>query len=262
MTTVQTNFETLTVTTKENIVTLQLNRGKANPINRQMISDLHNFFEQATQDEEVSGVIMTGKEHFFSSGLDLKQLYAMNEEEVREFWIAFMKMTKVVASFPKPLVAAITGHSPAGGCVLAVCADYRIMAEGEKYLIGLNEIPVGIVVPKVIFDLYAFWIGNKTAYQYLLEGKLMTPSDAKRIGLVDEVVSADKVLKQAEEKMEDYTNFDGETWSISKANLRGGMLEGMNFDNLDEILEPMLKQWWSPRTRSILKMIIASLSSK
>ena len=60
MTTVQTDFETLAVSTKENIVTLQLNRGKANTINRQMISDLHNFFEQATNDEEVSGVIMTG----------------------------------------------------------------------------------------------------------------------------------------------------------------------------------------------------------
>lgn len=258
--TVQTNFETLAVSTKDNIITLQLNRGKANPINRQMISDLHTFFEQAAQDEDVNGVIMTGKEKFFSSGLDLKQLYAMNEEEVEEFWVAFMKMTKVIASFPKPFIAAITGHSPAGGCVLALCADYRVMAEGEKYLIGLNEIPVGIVVPKVIFDLYAFWIGNKTAYQYLLEGKLINPNKAKEIGLVDEVVSADKVLAHAEEKMEDYANFDGKTWSISKSNLRGGMLEEMNMDNLDEILAPMLKQWWSPRTRSILKMIVASLT--
>jgi enoyl-CoA hydratase/carnithine racemase len=257
--TVQTNFETLLVSSKDNIVTLQLNKGKANPINRQMISDLHAFFEQAAHDENINGVILTGKEKFFSSGLDLKQLYVMNEEEVKEFWVAFITMTKVIASFPKPLIAAITGHSPAGGCVLAVCADYRVMAEGN-YIIGLNEIPVGIVVPKVIFDLYAFWIGNKTAYQYLLEGKLISPSEAKEIGLVDEVVAADKVLAHAEEKMEDYANFDGDTWSLSKTNLRSGMLAGMNMDNLDEILAPMLKQWWSPRTRSILKMIVASLT--
>jgi len=255
----QSNFETLEVSTKDKIITLQLNRGKANPINRQMISDLHAFFEQATQDDNINGVIMTGKQHFFSSGLDLKQLYDMNEEEVKEFWMAFMHMTKVVASFPKPLIAAVTGHSPAGGCVLAICADYRVMAEGN-YIIGLNEIPVGIVVPKVIFDLYSFWIGNKTAYQYLLEGKLVSPSEAKEIGLVDAVVSADKVLSHAEEKMEDYANFDGKTWSLSKSNLRSGMLEGMNMDKLDTILEPMLKQWWSPKTRSILKMIIASLT--
>ncbi len=207
--TLKKDFETLTVSRKDNIITLQLNRGKANPINRQMISDLHTFFEQAANDENINGVILTGKENFFSSGLDLKQLYDMNEEEVKEFWVAFITMTKVIASFPKPLIAAITGHSPAGGCVLAVCADYRVMAEGEKYIIGLNEIPVGIVVPKVIFDLYAFWIGNKTAYQYLLEGKLVSPNKAKEIGLVDAVVSADKVLSHAEEKMEDYANFDG-----------------------------------------------------
>ena len=259
--TIQTNFETLIVSSKNNIATLQLNRGKANPINRQMIKDLHTFFEQAINDKNINGVILTGKQNFFSSGLDLKQLYDMNEEEVKKFWVAFITMTKVIASFPKPLIAAITGHSPAGGCVLAVCADYRVMAEGN-YIIGLNEIPVGIVVPKVIFDLYAFWIGNKMAYQNLLEGKLMSPSEAKEIGLVDEVVMADKVLARAEEKMEDYSNFDVKTWSLSKTNLRGEMLAEMNLNNMEEILEPMLKQWWSPRTRSILKMIIASLNSK
>ncbi len=53
-----------------------------------------------------------------------------------------------------------------------------------------------------------------------------------------------------------------QTWSLSKTNLRSGMLQGMDMDNLDEILAPMFKQWWSPRTRSILEMIIASLNSK
>jgi len=186
-------------------------------------------------------------------------LYALNEADVKEFWIAFMKMTNTLVAFSKPFVAAITGHSPAGGCVLSICADYRVMAEG-KFIIGLNEIPVGIVVPKSIFDLYAFWVGKRVAYQFLLEGKLVTPDIAQKIGLVDEVVPADKVLERAVEKMEDYTNFDPKTWAISKQNLRSDLLKDMQNQDIETVLEPMLKQWWSPRTRALLGGIVASLS--
>ncbi|MBK7640026.1 MAG: enoyl-CoA hydratase/isomerase family protein [Bacteroidetes bacterium] len=70
----------------------------------------------------------------------------------------FSKFLITISKFPKPLVAAITGHSPAGGCIIGICCDYRVMAKGN-YKIGLNEIPVGIIVPKGIMALYSRCIG-------------------------------------------------------------------------------------------------------
>ncbi|WP_027003852.1 enoyl-CoA hydratase/isomerase family protein [Hugenholtzia roseola] len=256
-----TDFPTLEAQVKGEVLHLQLNRGTSNPINSQMIADLKTAFEQAAQDEAIAGVILKGKEKFFSSGLDLKEIYDFDAAQIKQFWLDFIQMVRVLAKFPKPFVVAVTGHSPAGGCVLSICADYRIMSEGD-FIIGLNEIPVGIVVPELIFDLYAFWIGNRLAYQYLLEGKLVAAADAKAIHLVDEVVPFAKMEAAAQEKMEDYLNFDPKTWQISKQNLRSQMIEKLEQTDLETVLAPMLAQWWSPRTRAILKAVVDSLSKK
>src|SRR5690606_38326654 len=125
--------------------------------------------------------ILMGKEGFFSSGLDLITLFEYDQAQIKKFWEKFIGLVHQLVRFPKPLICAITGHSPAGGCVLALCADYRIMAQGD-YIIGLNEVPVGIVVPGSIAQLYGFWIGMGNASRFLLEGKLLKPEEAESVG--------------------------------------------------------------------------------
>jgi Delta3-Delta2-enoyl-CoA isomerase len=205
-------------------------------------------------------VILTGKEGFFSSGIDLIEAYDYNKEQSKEFWIDFLTLQHDLVSFKKPLVAAISGHSPAGGCVLAICCDYRVMVEGD-FIIGLNEIPVGIIVPENIFDLYAFWIGKHKAYQYLMEGKLLKVKDAHDIGLIDKVSSQEDIMLAAEKKIKTYMQLNPVTWSQSKLNLRKGLIDKSNADQT-ATLNMMLKQWWAPETRKGLQMIIQNLKSK
>ena len=149
--------------------TVRLNRGKANTFNHQMVQELTAAFKELENDDAIKAVVLTGHGEFFSAGLDVLELYDYNEEKMYQFWKDFSGAFEAVARFPKLVVCAITGHSPAGGCVFAVGADFRVMAEG-KYRIGLNEIPVGIVIPPSIFRMYNFWIGERNAYQYLLQG--------------------------------------------------------------------------------------------
>jgi Delta3-Delta2-enoyl-CoA isomerase len=205
-------------------------------------------------------VILTGKEGFFSSGIDLIEAYDYNEEQSREFWIDFLALQHDLVSFKKPLIAAISGHSPAGGCVLAICCDYRVMVEGD-FIIGLNEIPVGIIVPESIFDLYAFWIGKHKAYQYLMEGKLLKVDDALGTGLIDEISSKENLMHAAEKKIRIYMQLNPITWSQSKLNLREGLI-GKSSTGQTVTLNMMLKQWWAPETRKGLQMIIQNLKSK
>ncbi|MEO8794404.1 MAG: enoyl-CoA hydratase/isomerase family protein [Daejeonella sp.] len=253
-------MNTIKVTVRDKIAIIGLDHGKSNAINGEMVSELHQMIQSIENDDAIAGLIITGKEGFFSSGLDLIELYDYDEIQVREFWYKFLDFVTVLASFKKPLISAISGHSPAGGCVLAICSDYRIMSEG-KYIIGLNEVPVGIIVPDSIFSLYAFWLGNAKAYQFLLEGKLMGCDEALNVGLVDEVVSPDKLHGTAEKKMLKYIQYDKTTWQQSKLNLRKELLKRVAADQ-SEALELMLKQWWSPSTRSILYTIIQNLQKK
>ena len=245
------------VTVEERVSHVYLDRGKSNAINQQMLEELRQGITEAQQDPAIEGLILHGKEGFFSAGLDLIALYEYNEEEVRRFWHTFIDFARTFVAFDKPSVAAISGHSPAGGCVLAICCDYRVMVEGD-YVIGLNEVPVGIVVPNSIFHLYSFWLGQANAYRYLLEGKLLKPQDAFKVGLVDEVVDARSIRTAAERQLRKYTQYERNTWRRSKLNMRQALIAQLETSQ-DETIAAVLKQWWSPATRSILKTIIDNL---
>jgi enoyl-CoA hydratase/carnithine racemase len=253
-------MNTIKVSIKDQLAIVTLNRPKSNSMNREMITELGDMLKNIGTDNNIAGVLITGQEHFFSAGLDLIELYGYNETEARSFWELFLAFTAQITAFKKPMVAAINGHSPAGGCVLALACDARVMAEG-RYIIGLNEIPVGIIVPNSIFELYAFWLGAAQASRSLLEGKLYNPEEALAAGLIDELVKPGSILTAAERRVRKYMSMDRNTWQHSKLNLRQGLIKSMRADQ-SETLEIMLQQWWSPATRSILKTIIDNLQKK
>ena len=253
-------MNTINVTIKDRLALITLNRSKSNALNREMITELTDMLYNINNDGNIGGVIITGKEHFFSAGLDLIELYGYNEEEIKSFWQLFMDFTAKIVAFKKPLVAAINGHSPAGGCVIALACDARVMAEG-KYIIGLNEVPVGIIVPDSIFQLYAFWLGKANASRSLLEGRLFTPEEALSIGLVDELVNPASIMTAAERKIRKYMALEANTWQQSKLNIRKELIAATAADQT-ETLEAMLNQWWAPSTRNLLKMIIENLQKK
>lgn len=250
-------MQTLKIEQKKAQLHIQLNRGRANPINQVMVDELLQAFEDAAKNESVAGVLLAGQPGFFSAGLDLIEIFEYDEAQIVHFWDRFAKLMYKMAAFPKPLVAAITGHSPAGGCVLACCCDYRVMSKGEKFRIGLNEIPVGIVLPRSIFDLFQFWVGKRQAYQALMEGKLFSGTEAQSIGLVDELQDPELVMHRAEEQLALYLSFARRTWSLSKQNLRADLLEKLHPEHVD--MELTTKEWWSDSTRQILGQMIQRL---
>lgn len=253
-------MNTFQTTIQGRLVTISLDRGRSNAINHEMIKELDACIKTLENDDSVGGVILTGKEGFFSSGIDLIEAYDYNEEQSRQFWIDFLALQNTLATFRKPLVAAISGHSPAGGCILAICCDYRVMAAGT-FIIGLNEVPVGIIVPDSVFNLYAFWLGQRKAYQYLMEGKLLKVDEALEARLIDQIISPDKLMNAATEKVTAYMKLNPVTWSESKLNLRKELTAKLKADQT-ETLNKMLKQWWAPETRQGLQMMIQNLKSK
>lgn len=253
-------MNTINVTIKDRLALITLNRGKSNALNREMITELTDMLHNISNDDNIGGVIITGKEHFFSAGLDLIELYSYNEEEIKSFWNLFLDFGARITAFKKPLVAAINGHSPAGGCVIALACDARVMAEG-KYIIGLNEVPVGIIVPESIFNLYAFWLGKANASRSLLEGKLFSPEEALQIGLVDELVNPNSIMTAAERRIRKYMALEPNTWQQSKLNIRKELIAATAADQ-SQTIEAMLTQWWAPSTRNLLKMIIDNLQKK
>ncbi|MGY3052689.1 3,2-trans-enoyl-CoA isomerase [Pedobacter sp. UYEF25] len=253
-------MEFIQVNVKNHIATITLSRGKASALNHAMIVELDDMFKNIANDNSIAGVILTGNAPFFSAGLDLVELYEYNEEQVKNFWVIFLQFATNLVSFKKPLIAAISGHAPAGGCVMALAADYRIMADGP-FVIGLNEVPVGIIVPNNIFKLYAFWLGNAQAARSLLQGALYNPPEALAIGLIDELVNGDSLLTLADRKMKKFVELESNTWQQSKLNIRKDLIESFK-ETQSDFLNQMTAQWWAPATRVLLKTIIDNLKRK
>lgn len=251
-------MNTLLTKIKDNYMIVQMNRGRSNPINAEMVTEIRTLLKEVENNSDIQGIILTGQRNFFSVGLDVIELYHYDKSAMENFWNNFIDMVGELARFPKPLISAITGHSPAGGCILAICSDYRIMAEQSKFKIGLNEVPVGIVIPSGILALYGFWMGEGKAYQAMMEGSLFAPAEALAANLVDEIIPQEEVLAAAEKKMKHYLSFDSSVWITTKKSLRKKLIRESVVSPEDRDLT--LRQWWSPASREILKKMVGRLS--
>ncbi|MFD2585921.1 enoyl-CoA hydratase/isomerase family protein [Croceitalea marina] len=254
-------MENINLIKKEGYAIVQMNRGKVNAINRQMVLELQKTFEALALDSDTKGVILTGQPHYFSAGLDLIELFQYNKEEITEFFSAFGSLYLQLVQFKKPFISAITGHSPAGGTVLAVTSDNRYMAQGEKYVIGLNEVAVNIQISQNLTEIYAFWMGDGLSSRYILEGKLLNGDEALAAGLVDELVPLENVLDRAEKKMRHYLKADQEILLNTKAKLRKHLWDKLDLDAENSLREAS-ELWWKPEIRAKMKAYVESFSSK
>lgn len=254
-------MNTIKIERKENYAIVQLNRGKVNAINHQMTNELQEAFTGLQSDDSVKGVILTGTPNFFSAGLDVIELYGYDQQQIKSFFTDFGMLHVQMATFTKPLVCAITGYAPAGGCVFAITADHRIMADGEKYTIGLNEVAVNIQISNNIIDAYAFWIGKGRAHEFVLDGKLLNVKEALACGLVNQMVPLEEVIPAAEKKMQQYLMANETIFKNTKQKLRKSWLDGLETDGSKDLGEA-IKLWWSPEVRAKMKAFVESLQKK
>lgn len=144
---------------------LRLARPPVNALDDALMQALARALEDSFADAQVAGVVLSGNERVFSGGLDVPHLisHGQDRDALRATWSAFLGLAGVIAAAPIPVAAALTGHAPAGGCVLALCSDYRVMCHSvdaaHPLQIGLNETQVGLAVPDGIQHLMRRAIG-------------------------------------------------------------------------------------------------------
>lgn len=202
------------------------------------------------------GIVLSGGK-VFSAGLDVPHLLTLESREaVGAAWTAFLDAARAIAASPVPVVAAITGHSPAGGCVLALCCDYRVMADGP-FRIGLNETQVGLVAPDGIQHLMRRAVGAHRAELLLVTGELVESARALDIGLVDELAAPDDVVARAVAWLEALLALPAEpvlrTRAIARADLRAALAPA----NID--IDTFVDAWNAPDTQAGLRALVARL---
>ena len=239
------------------IAILQLNRPKANAINENIVDELLQHLSEIKNDDSINGIILTGNSGFFSAGLDVLELFPQSKEEITIFWIKFNQLLIELFSYPKLIFSAITGHSPAGGTVLAIMTDYRIMAEGN-YKIGLNEVAVGLILPGAIGKVFQYILGSRNAEIYGLTGKLVPAEHALNVGLVDEVVPLDDVLEETKNRIQDWLKLPNYQQGLTKLKLRDSIIKEI-IQNQEVYTQEIIDTWFSAPGQTILGGLVSKL---
>src|SRR5436853_7717728 len=138
--------ETIQLEMNDRIATLRLDRPPANALDLSFISALADTFTELEDRDDLRALIVTGAGRFFSAGLDLKAVPTYSRDEQRALANNLNRMVGRLYGLPLPVVAAVNGHSIAGGVIVAPCCDYRIAAAGD-YKIGLTEARVRVPFP-------------------------------------------------------------------------------------------------------------------
>ena len=241
-----------------NVGVISLNRPPVNAINHDLINQLLDSLNRLESDNNIKGVVLTGQPGCFSAGLDIVGLFPKDQSYMTQFWGDFSSLLIKLFSFSKPLYSCINGHCPAGGTVMVIMTDYRIMSDG-KFVIGLNEVDVGLTVPYGIGSVFQYVVGNRNAEDLLLKAKLISPEEALRVGLIDEVCDHDLVMDTTLKKIQESTQLLSPQQSKTRMILREKVLDKMK-SKFNEDTQLILDSWFSESGQQRLEILFNKLS--
>lgn len=183
----------------DQIMIAALSHGPTNSITKKTLDDMKACVETVNQDETIKGIVLTGQNRFFSSGFDL---YTFMGFEAREDAQAFMKYADEVFLdlflCSKPVVCAMNGHAAAGGLIIAMASDYRIITDHPKIKVGMSEIHIGVPLSVGQSAIMRFGLDSDKRFRDVMYfGEMMDVTTALQREIVDETVKAEELMERA-----------------------------------------------------------------
>ncbi len=240
-----------TLEINDSIAIVRLQQGVSNAINLALVAELSSLLSHAANDPQIHGLVLTSSNSkFFSIGFDIPALIDLPEQKFRVFYQAFNRLCLDLYSWPKPTLAALPGHAIAGGCILAICCDYRMIMNGRK-LMGLNEIKLGVPVPYPADRILREIVGGRHARSIMEEGAFYPPEVALAFGLVDQVFPEEELAGAAIAKVRDLGTPSLRAFALIKRN-RVEPVINLLTQVLGEKDKIFLECWYSPEARDRL----------
>jgi len=235
---------------------VRLGREHGNAINEQLVDELTAACREAAADDRIRGVLLAADGKLFCPGLDLQELIELDRAELERFVHKFVRCVAESYALAKPMVAAIHGHAVAGGYVLTLAADWRILREGAR--VGLNEVQVGVPLPFGVAMILRESVPRLHLEQVALLGKNYTSDEAHRAGLVHEVHPGPGFEEHCRERLNEFLSRDLGAMMITKRYLRSSVVERIRERDPGHVVE-FVDAWFRPETRARMRTIVDAL---
>jgi enoyl-CoA hydratase/carnithine racemase len=241
----------------DGLLIVTMSRGSANALNASMVDELNSAMREAGGHDVRGVVLASDRPKFFSAGFDVKEVFQYDREQMTSYFGAFMDLYETVFRLPKPVVGAVSGHAVAGGAVLALACDVRVMAEGA-FRFALNEVNLGIVLPPGILRMALDAVGPRHARESFLGGETLTPLRALDIGLAGELAQPEDVLPRSISRARSLAEKPAAAFAAIKRNLielSGHAAAGGDQRHLPQFID----LWFAPESGQRRQALLDSL---
>lgn len=232
-----------------------------NAINLDFIHEAHALMDEAEQDSEIAALVVTSTHRsLFCPGVDLPSLTGKSPAEMRAFYEALTGIVRRKFAYPKPEVYALNGHTIAGGLMMALAGEHRLMAQGPFY-VGLMEIELGLAAPIGVVAMVQHVLGGRLAERVLFRGERHTVEQALALGLVDEVVERDRLMNRAIEHARLLGGKPATGYRRLKGYARHAVAERMaalDAAHLDDLVD----QWFTADTQGRVAAAVERLTAR
>jgi enoyl-CoA hydratase len=265
------------------LAVLRLDKARGNAIDEALVDELLRACAEMEADDGVRGVLLaSANPKLFCPGLDLVSLIEFDRPRLERFMQAFGRMLGSLFGLRKPMVAAVSGHAVAGGCILALTADWRVLRRGGVS-IGLNEVKVGVPLPLSVSALLRATVPPGSLSRVALLGRNFADDEALAAGLADELAGgsggtgespqlderarihsarADDAFEGAcLARLQEFAEKDPYSLAVTKKYLRAEALQQMKAEDPVAVAE-WLDGWYSAATQDRIRAIAASLTRK
>jgi enoyl-CoA hydratase/carnithine racemase len=231
------------------MITLEMSAPGKNALSTELMTSILERLEQARG----KAVFITGAGDAFSAGLNLKEVASLDAAGMTRFLSTLERMVETLFQYPGPLVGWINGHAIAGGCIVALTCDHRLMTPSPKARIGLNEVPLGLRFPPKTWRLVRHRLPANALERVILEGGLHAPDAALRLGLVDEIVADEAQARAYADKI---ASAPRAAYVAAKHALRHGVLD-VTAEEEQAFRDSALPAWVTPELKARLAAVLA-----
>lgn len=212
--------------------------------------------EARLRDAAGQPLLLTGEGDAFSAGLNLKEVASLDDRGMLAFLEQLERVMTALYQHAAPSVALVNGHAIAGGCILALCCDRRVVAANPKIKIGINEVALGVEFPPRTFEIVRRRIPARHHEETILGAGLFDPSTALRLGLVDEI--ADDAASVARARLTALASNPASSYAATKRALRGATPADLVSDaDQARLLSEAVPAWTSPAIKARLAKVLA-----
>lgn len=240
----------------DGVTTLRLAHGKAAALDLEFCDGLARAFAEVTASDDTRAIVLTGTGSIFSAGVDLFRLVGGGREYADRFYPALSRMLLEFFALPKPVVVAVNGHAIAGGCVLTLAGDYRVMVAGNGR-IGVPELLVGVPLPPSVIEAVRFAVPPQHLQMLMYTGRTFGPEDALRLGIIDEIGDEARAVEVARQ----LAALPARAFTLTKRQLRDRTISrAKHYAN--ELDKEVQELWGNPETLDRVRAYLARTVKK